>query len=149
MNSKLNLFSFCQNKYRFINTSDWTALHRSTAGHNPYNPYVLTIYYSKNLTTVQMLIIEHMAMFVVKSIHIQMNIMVRLWIYMWLSVCRRRPSMMTRPAPQCWVWRPTQPGLTSCVPSSSPSASASNCCMKLFSRKRKYPSMSSGILQCL
>ena len=46
-------------------------MHRSIAGHNPYNPFILTIVYSKNLTTSWLLTIEHMAMFVVKSIHIQ------------------------------------------------------------------------------
>jgi len=46
-------------------------MHRSIAGHNRYNPLILKIGYSKNLTTSWLLTIEHMAMFVVKSIHIQ------------------------------------------------------------------------------
>ena len=46
-------------------------MHRSIAGYNPYNPFILTIVYSKNLTTSWLQTIEHMAMFVVKSIHIQ------------------------------------------------------------------------------
>ena len=46
-------------------------MHRSIAGHNPYNPFILTIVYSKNFTTSWLLTTEHMAMFVVKSIHIQ------------------------------------------------------------------------------
>jgi len=49
------------------------SMHRSTAGHNPYNLFILTIVYSKNLPTSYLRTIEHMAMFVVKSIHIQIN----------------------------------------------------------------------------
>jgi len=48
-------------------------MHRSTAGHNPYNLFILTIVYSKNLPTSYLRTIEHMTMFVVKSIHIQIN----------------------------------------------------------------------------
>jgi len=48
-------------------------MHRSTAGHNPYNLFILTIVYSKKLPTCYLRTIEHMAMFVVKSIHIQIN----------------------------------------------------------------------------
>jgi len=48
-------------------------MHRSIAGHNPYNLFILTIVYSKNLTTSKLLTIEHMTMFVVKSIHIQID----------------------------------------------------------------------------
>jgi len=48
-------------------------MHRSTAGHNPYNLFIFTIVYSKNLPTSYLRTIEHMAMFVVKSIHIQIN----------------------------------------------------------------------------
>ena len=48
-------------------------MYRSTAGHNPYNLLILTIVYSKNLPTSYLRTIEHMAMFVVKSIHIQIN----------------------------------------------------------------------------
>ena len=40
-------------------------MHRSFASHNPYNPLILTIDYSKNFTTVYWQTIEHMAMFVV------------------------------------------------------------------------------------
>jgi len=36
-------------------------------------PIILTIDYSKNFTTMALLTIEHTAMFVVKSIHIQNN----------------------------------------------------------------------------
>jgi len=46
-------------------------MHRSIAGHNPYNPFILTIVYSKNLTTSWLLTTEHLAMFVVEYIHIQ------------------------------------------------------------------------------
>jgi len=46
-------------------------MHRSIDSHNPCNPFILTIVYSKKLTTSRLLTIEHMAMFVVKSIHIQ------------------------------------------------------------------------------
>jgi len=46
-------------------------MHRSTAGHNPYNLFILTIVYSKNLPTSYLRTIEHMTIFVVKSIHIQ------------------------------------------------------------------------------
>jgi len=48
-------------------------MHRSIAGHNPYTPFSLTIEYSKNFTTRWLLTIEHVAMFVVKSIAIQIN----------------------------------------------------------------------------
>jgi len=48
-------------------------MHRSTAGHNPYNLFILTIVYSKNLPTSYLRTIEHMTIFVVKSIHIQIN----------------------------------------------------------------------------
>jgi len=41
------------------------------SGHNRYNLFILTIYYSKIFTTMKLLTIEHMAMFLVKSIHIQ------------------------------------------------------------------------------
>ena len=47
------------------------AMHRSIAGYNPYYLFILTIVYSKNLTTSWLQTIEHMAMFVGKSIHIQ------------------------------------------------------------------------------
>jgi len=40
-------------------------MHRSIAGHNPYNLFVLTIVYSKIFTTRYLLTIGHMAMFVV------------------------------------------------------------------------------------
>ena len=50
-----------------------TGLHRSIAGHNPYNLFILTIDYSNDFTTGQLLTIEHIAMFVVKSIVIQIN----------------------------------------------------------------------------
>jgi len=53
-------------------------MHRSIDDHTPYN-LILTIDYSKNFTTMPLLTKEHIAMFVVKPIHIQ--IMVRLWIY--------------------------------------------------------------------
>jgi len=48
-------------------------MHRSTAGHNPYNLFILTIVYSKNLPTSYLRTIEHMTIFVVKNIHIQIN----------------------------------------------------------------------------
>ena len=48
-------------------------IHRSIAVRNPNNLFILTLVYSKNLTTSYLLTIEHMAMFVVKSIHIQIN----------------------------------------------------------------------------
>ena len=51
----------------------YAIMHRSIAVHNPYNLFILTIVYSKNLTTSYLLTIEHMAMFVDKSIHIQIN----------------------------------------------------------------------------
>jgi len=44
-----------------------------TAGHNPYNLLIFTIVYSKNLPTSYLRTIEHMTIFVVKSIHIQIN----------------------------------------------------------------------------
>jgi len=46
-------------------------MHRSIAGYNPYNLFIITIDYSKNFTTRWLLTIGHMAMFVVKSIVIQ------------------------------------------------------------------------------
>jgi len=41
-------------------------MHRSIAGHNPYNLFNLTIAYSKNFTTLVLLTIERMTLFVVK-----------------------------------------------------------------------------------
>jgi len=46
---------------------------RTIAGYNPNNQFILPIHFSKNFTTLILLTIEHMAMFVVKSIHIQIN----------------------------------------------------------------------------
>jgi len=46
---------------------------RSIAGHNPFNLFILTIIFSKNFTTKLLLKMEHMPMFVVKSLHIQIN----------------------------------------------------------------------------
>ena len=48
-------------------------MHRSIAGYNPYNLFILTIDFSKNFTTNKVLTIGHMSMFVVKSIVIQNN----------------------------------------------------------------------------
>ena len=48
-------------------------MHRSIAGYNPYNLFILTKDYSKNFTTNKVLTIGHMLMFVVKSINIQIN----------------------------------------------------------------------------
>jgi len=48
-------------------------MHRSIAGYNPYNLFILTKDYSKNFTTNNVLTKEHMPMFVVKSIVIQIN----------------------------------------------------------------------------
>jgi len=48
-------------------------MHRSIAGYNPYNLFILTIDYSKNFTTNKVLTIGHMSMFVVKSIVIQIT----------------------------------------------------------------------------
>ena len=48
-------------------------MHRSIAGYNPYNLFILTIDYSKNFTTNKVLTIGHMSMFVVKSIVVQIN----------------------------------------------------------------------------
>ena len=49
------------------------SMQRSIADHNPYNMFILTIDFSKNSTKIKLLTIEHMAMFVVKSIVIQIN----------------------------------------------------------------------------
>jgi len=46
---------------------------QSISGHHSYNLFILTIDHSKNFTTIKLLIIEHIAMIVVKSIHIQIN----------------------------------------------------------------------------
>jgi len=48
-------------------------MHRSIAGNNPYYLFILTKDYSKNLTTSSLLTKEHMPMFVIKSIVIQIN----------------------------------------------------------------------------
>ena len=48
-------------------------MHRSIAGYNPYNLFIITIDYSKNFTTNKVLTKGHMSMFVVKSIVIQIN----------------------------------------------------------------------------
>ena len=52
-------------------------MYSSIASHNPYNLIILTIDYRKNFTTMKLLTIEHMAMFVVKSYYIQINGQVR------------------------------------------------------------------------
>jgi len=54
----------------FLNITYWP-MHRSIAGYNPYNLFIITIDYSKNFTTRWLLTIGHMSMFVVKSIVIQ------------------------------------------------------------------------------
>ena len=48
-------------------------MHRSIAGYTPCYLFILTIDYSKNFTTMLLLTIEHMAMFVDKFIHIRIN----------------------------------------------------------------------------
>jgi len=48
-------------------------MYRSTPGCTPYILFIATTDYSKNFTTMQLLIIEHIAIYVVKSIHIQNN----------------------------------------------------------------------------
>jgi len=47
------------------------AMHRAIAGHNPYCLFILAIDSSKKFTTLILLAITHMAIFVVKSIYIQ------------------------------------------------------------------------------
>jgi len=49
------------------------SMHKFIAGHSPYNLFVLTIDYSKILTTRQLPTIGHMTMFVVISIRIQIH----------------------------------------------------------------------------
>jgi len=87
--------------------STFSLMCRSIAGHNAYNLFILTIDYSKNFTTMKLLTIELMAMFVVRSILFQMNGQIYgsinhchvhcfsnlspgLWIHQWchVSVCR-------------------------------------------------------------
>jgi len=48
-------------------------MHRSIAGHNPYNLFILTIYCNKNFTTRLLLTIEHISKVVAPSIVIQNN----------------------------------------------------------------------------
>jgi len=48
-------------------------MHRSIAGYDPYNMFILTIDYCTNFTTNKVITIGHMSMFVVKSIVIQIN----------------------------------------------------------------------------
>jgi len=48
-------------------------MHIFTAGYTPYNLLTLTIEYSYNFTTWQLVTICHMSMFVVKFIGIQIN----------------------------------------------------------------------------
>jgi len=45
-------------------------MHRSIDGHSPCNLIILSIDYSNKFTTNVLLTIEHMALFVVKAIHI-------------------------------------------------------------------------------
>ena len=47
-----------------------TIMHRSIDGHNPCNLQDLTIDYSKNFTTILLLTIDEMSMFVGKTFHI-------------------------------------------------------------------------------
>jgi len=49
------------------------SMHRSSDGHNHYKFFSLPIDYSKNFITRSLQTIEHLAVFVVKSIHIQIN----------------------------------------------------------------------------
>ena len=57
------------------------SLCRSIAGHNPHNLFIFTKDYRQNFTTRWLLTTEHMAMFVVKSIVIQINSQVYRTIY--------------------------------------------------------------------
>ena len=52
-------------------------MHSSIDGHYPFNLFTQTIYGSRNYTTIKLITIEHIAMFVVKSIQIQS--IVKLW----------------------------------------------------------------------
>jgi len=86
-------------------------MHRSIAGYNPYNLFILTIDYSKNFTTNKVLTIGHMSMFVVKSIVIKFNGLAYGSINRALtSSCEpplRRASSATHPAcpsPDSWSW---------------------------------------------
>jgi len=49
------------------------SMHKPINGHNPCNIMILhvTIDYNKNFTTMWLLTIKHMALFVVKSLHMQ------------------------------------------------------------------------------
>jgi len=68
-------------------------MHRSISGHNPYTLFILTVDYSKNFTTMQSLTIEHMALFVVKSIYIQIkwsgygSVIIVLLLSLWVLTC--------------------------------------------------------------
>ena len=62
-------WDICLAKSRFHEYA-WP-MHRYIAGYNSYNLLILTIDYSKNFTTNKVLTIEHMSMFVVKSIVIK------------------------------------------------------------------------------
>ena len=57
------------------NQEEVTLMHRSIAGHNPYIMFIniLTIDFTKNFTTRQLLTIRLMAIFVVKSSVIEIN----------------------------------------------------------------------------
>jgi len=57
-------------RYFIDNPPSGQSMHRSIDGHKPCNLFILTKDYSKKFTTNKLLTIEHMAMFVVKSIHI-------------------------------------------------------------------------------
>ena len=48
-------------------------MHRFIDSHYLYNLLILTIYFSKKITLMPLLIMEHMSMFVVKSIHSHTN----------------------------------------------------------------------------
>ena len=86
-------------------------LYRSTAGHNPYNLFILTIVYSKNIPTSFLRTIERMTMFVVKSIHIQINsqvmdLSITLWpfnCWAWLKQSHQHYNIWRLPS-QSYEW---------------------------------------------
>ena len=77
----LNSAQQCELLFQLVSEEDalrFPCMHRSIAGHNPYNLFVLTKYYSKNIITRLLLTKGHMSMFVVTNVNLLLfKLMVR------------------------------------------------------------------------
>ena len=89
-----------------------TIMHRFIDGHNPCNLHDLTIDYSKNFTTILLLTIDEMSMFVINTFHIQitsqvMDLSIQLNIRPQQILCVievTRPSLENDSHPTNFIW---------------------------------------------